>query len=295
MGAIILATGIHQDPKVNSSIENAIAAAKKCIAQANIQAEDIDLLINTGVYRDQNTIEPGIVMLIQKRLGINLDYVKAGTGKAAFGFDLMNGGIGTLNAMKIADSFLQSDAARYVLIVSGETHPSQRNVEGFPYSTMGSAILIAKNTDPQRGFQGFSFRSKPHAKGGINGYLEFRNMGTDGRNLMTIERAPDYIAAARELAVRLCKDYLLEKKKPAKDFRLISSQLDLHFAQDLAKEVGFDPQSTLSLYESYGDVHSATFGLGFHQLTEKKLPKNSPVLFVGAAAGLDAGVVHYVS
>ncbi|MBC7530439.1 MAG: hypothetical protein H7318_02610 [Oligoflexus sp.] len=296
MGAIILATGISTDKSVKSSIDHAAIAAKQCIANAKIKAEDITLIINNGNFRDSNIVEPAIALLIQKQLGINLDFIKANNGKDAFGLDLMNGGIGALNAMKIADAFLQSDFTRYVLIVGGDSHPSNNNPADFPYTTVGSAILLGKNADPKRGFQGFDFKSEEFAGQGRLAYFEAKNMGADGRNRLTVKSAPGYIPAALKLAANTARSFVEAHKIPTAKLTLISSQLDAAFAKGLGKEIGLPSAAAMDLFSQFGDTHSSTFGVGYHQLQKQGLTKpGSQILFVGAAAGLDSGVAHYVS
>lgn len=295
MGSIILGTGISTEKSILSSVQHAIVAAQNCLTQANVQAEDVALIINTGVFRDKNIVEPAMALLIQKELGMNSDYVKAGTGKNAFGLDLINGGIGTLNAFKVADSFVQSGATRYALIVSGDTHPSHQPPADFPYTTVGSAILIGKNTDERRGFQGFAFQSEKHEGQGRVAYLDGRNMGDKGRDLMTIETASGYFSAALKLAERVAKSLIEKAKLDVSEIQIVSSQLSAQFAIDLGRAIGAAPESSPKLFESYGDTHSSSFGLGFHTLQkEGRTKKGSKVLFVGAAAGIDSGAAFYV-
>jgi 3-oxoacyl-[acyl-carrier-protein] synthase-3 len=295
MGAVILGAGISNDKSVKGSVEHAILAAKECLKIAKVEADDVDFIINTGIYRENNIVEPAVAMLIQKELGMNGDYVKAGTGKDAFGFDLLNGGIGALNALKIADSMLESGAVRYVLIVGGDSHPSNTDVAGFPYTTVGSAILLGKGKDPKKGIQGSAFRSKQHAGQGRMSYIEMQHVGVSGRQSITITTDQNYIPAARDLAIELAKDYIQKNKLNAGELQLISTQLSEDFSKELAKSIGVSAESSLNLFTKFGDVHSAVFGLGFHQLQSlKKASSGTQVLFLGAGAGLDAGVVHYV-
>ena len=295
MGAIILASGISTDKSITNSVEHAVIAAKQCIASAKIQAEDIALIINNGVYRSKNIVEPAIALLIQKELGINLDFVKAANGKDAFGLDLMNGGIGALNAMKVADSFLQSDAVRYVLIVGGDCHPSEKSPSDYPYTTLGSALLLGKGTDAMRGFQGFAFKSEQFSNQGRQGYIECLNIGTNGRNRMTIKTDPGFLPAVMKLAANTARTYIEKNDLNLKTVNVICSQLGKGFAQSLCKEIGVSEGATLDLFEQFGDSHSATFGVGYYQLQKQGLTKSgTQLLFVGAASGIDSGVAHYV-
>jgi len=295
MGALIIGTGISTDKTEKSSIQHAVIAAKECMAKAKVLAEDVDFIINTGIYREKNIFEPAVALLIQKELGMNGDYVKANNGKDAIGFDLMNGGIGALNAFKIADSLLQSGAVRHVLIIGGEAHPSGKDVSGFPYTTLGSAILLAKNVDAKRGFQGFDFRSRQIEGQGRIGFLDMTNVGPNGRDSMTIKTHPGYIPAAKALATELAKEFISKNKIKTEGLHLIASQLDESFGKEIAKGLDVAPEFALNLFKDFGDVNSATFGLGFNQLQKlKKRDAGTEVLFLGAAAGIDSGVAHYI-
>ena len=46
----------------NSSIKRSALAVQECIARADVEA--IDLLVNSGIYRDDNFVEPAAAALI---------------------------------------------------------------------------------------------------------------------------------------------------------------------------------------------------------------------------------------
>ncbi|WP_052745673.1 beta-ketoacyl-[acyl-carrier-protein] synthase family protein [Allosalinactinospora lopnorensis] len=154
MGTIISATAVSTDPAVHSSIEHASLAAGDCLDRAGITADQVDLMVNTGVYRDANMSEPAMAAMIQKNVGVNLDYLQNPTAKPAFSFDLMNGACGVLNAVQVGAGFVESGSAEYVLVVSGDAHPSNDPAEarrtGFPYATMGAAMLLGRTWTKER-------------------------------------------------------------------------------------------------------------------------------------------------
>jgi 3-oxoacyl-[acyl-carrier-protein] synthase-3 len=88
MGTIIRSTGICKDPSNLSILDLAESAGEQCIASAGIDKKDIDLVISTGIYRDDNVVEPAMAALIQQRLGINL---KIDWNHRTFAFDILNG------------------------------------------------------------------------------------------------------------------------------------------------------------------------------------------------------------
>ena len=73
------------------------AAARSCLERAHRSADDIELLINAGVYFDRNISEPAIAALIQEDIGANLEQV-AGAGQGTLSFDVRNGACGLLTA-----------------------------------------------------------------------------------------------------------------------------------------------------------------------------------------------------
>ena len=76
MGVIIKETAISNNGYITSSIEHAVVASEACIKRAGIDRNDIDLIINIGLYREENISEPAMAPLIQKRLGINENIIK---------------------------------------------------------------------------------------------------------------------------------------------------------------------------------------------------------------------------
>ena len=88
MGTAIASTAVSTDPAIHSSIAHASTAATECLRRAGVRPEQVDLLINAGVYRDSNMAEPAMAALIQKNVGVNLDYVE--DPNPCFSFDLMN-------------------------------------------------------------------------------------------------------------------------------------------------------------------------------------------------------------
>jgi 3-oxoacyl-[acyl-carrier-protein] synthase III len=54
----------------HSALHLAVRAAKDCLQQAGRDPHDVDLLVNTGIYRDRNLGEPALAA-IQQDIGAN--------------------------------------------------------------------------------------------------------------------------------------------------------------------------------------------------------------------------------
>ncbi len=53
----------------HSALHLAVSAAQTCLERAGRNADDLDLLVNVGLYRDRNLGEPALAALIQEDIG----------------------------------------------------------------------------------------------------------------------------------------------------------------------------------------------------------------------------------
>lgn len=86
----------------------AIRAWEKCLLESSILKDDIDLMIFASASQD--ITEPATANIIQKEMKLNCPV-----------FDVKNACNSFMNAIDIADWFIQSDKYKNILIVSGET------------------------------------------------------------------------------------------------------------------------------------------------------------------------------
>lgn len=89
--------------------DGAVAAAHEAITQAGISAEQIGLIINTSVTRDN--FEPAVAVAIHDRLNLP---------RHAMNFDITNACLGFVNGITVAASMIDAGAINYALIVDGE-------------------------------------------------------------------------------------------------------------------------------------------------------------------------------
>ena len=98
----------------HSALHLAVAAGKACLQRAGREPDDVDLLINTGIYRDKNLAEPALAALIQKDIGANTEDPRE-DAHGTFSFDIANGTCGVLTALQIVDGFLRSHTIKCAL------------------------------------------------------------------------------------------------------------------------------------------------------------------------------------
>ncbi|TCJ97066.1 hypothetical protein [Nocardia alba] len=291
MGIRIRATGTSTSTDTHSVVTHSGRAAAQCLERAGVRPDQVGVLINTGVFRDSNTVEPAVAALIQKAAGIGLDYTKA--DPRTFSFDLMNGAVGVVNAVQVAGSVLTTGSTEHVLIVAGDTHPSLARSSAdaeFPYATSGAALLLEQVDDPE-GFGPVHTATAPGTPAG-QAYVDTAAMGTVGRTLMTVEREPDYedriLAVATDVAHSALTD--LDTATVA----LIASTPSPRFPGRLADALGIDQAAVRVPDLSDGDPHTAALPLAYARANaEGTLAGYTHVLFVAAGAGPSAAATLY--
>ncbi|GGM60060.1 hypothetical protein GCM10012275_34030 [Longimycelium tulufanense] len=299
MGTTIKATAVSADPALNSSIRHASTAATRCLERAGISTDQVDLLINAGVYRDRNMAEPAMAALIQKEVGINLDYIEHPTPTPGFSFDLMNGACGMLNAVQVADAYLRSGNAEYALVVSGDAHPGNgsardKDTHQFPYAASGAAMLLQRGLDTEAGFGRVRVRVSAGARRGVEGYLPVSTMGTEGRRRITVQQDDDYVDQLVALAAEAVREYVQVENVDLTGTLLVTSRPTPDFAIQLAQRLGVPEESALTATGVEGDPHSSALTFAYEEaVASGQVRAHEQLLFVAAGAGMTTACALY--
>ncbi|MEV5838635.1 hypothetical protein [Nocardia sp. NPDC052112] len=256
MQTTILAAAVNADLDTGSYFELAARAAASCLEQAGVAPEQIGMLINAGVFRDQNISEPAVSALIQKRIGIGLEYAPGRV--PAFSFDLMNGGTGLLHAIATAECFLVNGEVSYALLVAGDTHPStERHVDGFPYSTSAAAILLG--TSGTTGGFGVLHTTDTAGPADPTAWVAMGEVGAHGRSAMSTRAGTDDLVELAAVAVRDC---LTAEGLDVEDFAegravLLAPTWTLAFRTRLAAALGLTAEAIVGVDPSVDNPYSA--------------------------------------
>lgn len=281
-----------------SSIGMAVFAAKNCLTQAGLPMQNIDLLINIGVFRDNNIIEPAMAPLIQKELGMNPDPVRNGCLKrSTFSFDINDGECGFLTAVHVADAFFKSGSAKYALVVAGDIHPSKTDHSDFPFQSVACAILLAHTEDVNSGFSGFHFKTSANGSFGFSANVDLMANGLKSRECMTFtieDQYHDHLAGFTSEMMR--EVFQSGRINPSDIDYVLTSQQAKGFGRAVAHAAGLNGRSqVVDLYDQYGDTHTSSLILSYHHLVCDGLTKkNDRILFMSAGSGLSAACSLYV-
>ena len=135
------------------------AATRACLAHAGREPGDIDMLINAGVYREDNMGEPALAALVQEDIGANRGQPPT-EGHGTFSFDLINGMCGVLSAIQLETSFLHSGVIQLGAIVTSDVDPNSTDPRSVPFRAAGGAMLLRWD-DTIAGFTDFGSETFP--------------------------------------------------------------------------------------------------------------------------------------
>ncbi|MEU6862300.1 hypothetical protein ABZ924_03315 [Streptomyces sp. NPDC046876] len=277
MGIVITAaaTATHTDPGTPASaVDLAGRAARSCLDSARVSASGVGVLINVGVYREHNTFEPALSALVQKQVGINLDYLADPQPSPGFSFDLMNGACGVLSAVQAGQALLATGTTERLLITAADVHPGGNAAADpdYPYADLAGALLLERAADPGTGFGPVRHYGADGADGAFDteGYLDLDTMGTAGRSRITVRRTPGHETRAGELAAAAVASYAEE------------------FGLDLDRTLVVGPRTTAADGPQglTGEPHTAAPVLGYRRALDGVRPEDCDgLLFVTAGAG----------
>ncbi|MFJ1703809.1 hypothetical protein [Kitasatospora sp. NPDC088346] len=273
-------------------------ASRACLAEARISPDAVGALINVGVYREHNTFEPAVGALVQKEVGINLDYLAHPVAGAAFSFDLMNGACGVLNAVQVAQAMLLTGSTERVLITAADVHPGGRAEldDDYPYADLGAALLLERSATADGGF-GPVRTAGSDEDSATAGYLPTAGMGAGGRARITVRRDHGFAEQLLDLAVDTAAEYARTEGLDLRRTLVVSSRPTADFAQRLAGRLGLPESSVLAPDApdgAEGLPHTAAPILGYLRAVDQGLPADvDQILFVAVGAGPSAVCVSY--
>ena len=272
----------------HSALRLAVSAAKDCLQRAGCDPNELDLVVNAGIYRDRNLGEPALAALIQDDIGANPEDPHD-DAHGTFSFDIANGTCGVLTALQIVDGFLRTHSIRRALVVASDADPGHGMSEHFPFSAAGAALLCGW-TDDSYGLSGVSWVNANDAADGAEifsatvGFADARNVLRFNQSAAMDER---FAAAAAE-AAHACLD---AQSARLSDIDMIVAAPARHgYRTALSSRLGV-PVDQISVADDQR-MHTAALAAAFERQSDR-LPADAQVLFVAAGAGITAGAALY--
>jgi 3-oxoacyl-[acyl-carrier-protein] synthase-3 len=290
MGSRIVSAGVAAGRgPAPSSVALEVSAAKACLRRAKVAADEVGLLVNAGVYRDRNIVEPAIASFIQRKLGAN---VTLNGTSGTFSFDISNGACGVVTGLMLVDGFLDSGVTRYGIVVAGDAEPLPGQNVGYEYAPSASALLLT----PAAADEGFvAFRSDA-VTGALDSYGGRLVWGAqdrgDHRLVMTVSDtyADECLAAALDSLHALLEEASLA---PADVDLVVPSQTPPQLVSGLRAATGLG-EKVIDVTGDYGNVHTAGVGMAFDRaLRDGRVAPGGHVVFLTVGAGIATSLALY--
>jgi 3-oxoacyl-[acyl-carrier-protein] synthase-3 len=296
MGTIIEASAIataQRWPHAAGALKLADAAARACLERAGRSADEVDLLINAGIYHDKLLNEPAFAALIQEDIGANPDH-PPGAPHGTFSFDVANGACGLLTGFHVIDGLLAGGTAELGMVVASDMDPEPGVSRGFGFPPVGGAVLL-RNDDTRAGFAAFQFATFPEFAELFQSSVEWREDARrgvhHGRNILTVEIADSYAERALECAEATTRELADAQALDLAEVDLLIATASVSgFADGLAARLGIAAERVASPANALVGAHTAAPAVA---LESAGLAASHAALFVSAGAGISVAAALY--
>ena len=280
-------TGIKERRIANenqTASDLAYEASKVALGRADLNAEDIDLIITATVTGDMPF--PSTACILQDKLG----------AKKAAAFDINAACSGFLYSLYVADSFIRSGMHKKILVVGTEVLSKITDWEDRTTCILfgdGAGAVIVEPTTEDRGIISMSINSDgslwdllhmpaggskiPASRESVDNKLHFIKM----RGNETFKLA---VRALEDLVIRILEENKLD---PSQISLLIPHQANLRIIQATADRLGIPMEKVLINIDKYGNTSAASIPIALDEaVTSERVNEADYILLEAFGGGL---------
>jgi amino acid adenylation domain-containing protein len=271
-------------------VDLAVQAARACVDHSGLDPAELGLMIYSGVYRDDFIAEPAIAALVAGELGVN-DDIESPDGRKTLAFDVLNGGVGFLNACQVAVQMIGAGRAEHAMVVASEVE--NNTTEGghplYGLHETGSAVILGR-TGGAAGFGRFVFHQHPEYGGALTTYFQQR----DGQSWLQIDRDPNLSAHYLDCIPPAVEELLkLEELDSSEIAAVFPPHLCSADRAELAGRLRI-PSSRFVDLAADTDLFSSSLPYGLQHAWRHKLVKPGDIgLIVSVGSGVQVGCATY--
>jgi 3-oxoacyl-[acyl-carrier-protein] synthase-3 len=239
-----------------------IPAAQQCLNKRGITASELDCIVVATVTPDY--VFPSTASLVQAGIG----------ARNAWGFDLSAACCGFIVALIVATRFVESGAARRILVCGADKMTSIAN-----YQDRTSAVLFGDGAGVALVEQ-----SEDESVGIIDHLAHM-----DGRHA----KSTVFKAASKDI-VDITQELLERNGMTADDMRwFVPHQANLRIIDAVGERLGLDPARVMCNIQRYGNTSSATIPLCLSEWMEKgELHRGDNVVLSSFGAGFTSASLY---
>lgn len=272
------------------SVELARVAAESSLARSGHPRAEVDVLVHTGIYREEHICEPALAAMIAGKLGIN-DTLKSKTGRRTVAFDLVNGTVGALNACHAVQHLFAESGAGVALITSGdiENNADAPGRELLGLREAGAALVLDATAAGTVGFGEFLFTSSADVAA-----LSVEARHSNGVYLSRIQR-DDLEDVFRTALVNIAQEILLRSALTIDDIGwVVAPQRSSEFLAALAAALGVPRERMVDACGDQGDLYTSSLAFAFAEIERVGPPApGDRALVLAVGSGIQAGAAIY--
>jgi 3-oxoacyl-[acyl-carrier-protein] synthase-3 len=294
---IISRTGIkvrHVTTDNESTAFLAIEAAKRALAEANIEGSDLDIIILATITPEM--VFPSTACFVQSAL----------RAKKAWVFDLAAACSGFIYGVAVAQQFLQSGRYRNALVIGAETLTKitdwSDRTSCILFGDGAGAVVLQRCQDGRRGVMYSTMSADGDGWQSLNcqaygsRYPADKELDDPKKIYMEIRGREVYQQAVRRI-VETVTDSLEHCGLTTDDIKMvISHQMNGRIIESAAKRLKLPEEKVYINIDEYGNTSAASVPIAFDECVKKgKIKRGDIVIFVAFGAGLTwgANVLEY--
>ncbi len=279
------------------SSDMAALAGKDALTNAHLAPQDMDMVIFAAASDD--ITEPATANIVQEKLGCTNASV----------FDVKNACNSFLNALDIAQAFVQTGRARRILVTTGEVLSPSINwhiddakdlylkFAGLTLGDGGGACVVAASDEVGRGIlpgrfvsDGSQWRLSTMLSGGTlmrhdTSKMYFESESKKMQALAVNAIPPLLRQVNEELGWDMARDVAL----------VIPHQVSRRVIELISKKTGYPLERCVMTLDKVGNTAAASMPIALSiALEEGRIQPGDKILLVGGAAGFSAGVVPII-
>jgi 3-oxoacyl-[acyl-carrier-protein] synthase III len=282
-----LVTGGDETPRDASSM--LAAAAQSCLLGSRYSRHQIELTINTGVYRNEFLCEPAVASIVAGKL-------RNGNGHGAaptLAFDLTGGALGALQACDVAVNMIATGKARNAMVLAAEIEinrgidPSRR----VGLEETASALILEASSETGPGFGRFLFQSfTQHLKS-----FTSHSAVDEGKTVLCLEKSATFEAECIECICDTVDRLLaLEGLCRSRIAVLLPPLVSRPFVSRLAETLRVSSDRVVQPPNASRDLYTSSLAFAFKSARESgRVQPGDLGLIVGVGSGIQVGCAIY--
>ena len=279
-------------PRPVDSMDHLQLASQSCLDQSDYVANDMGLLIYSGVYRSEYLMEPAYAALLAGKLNMNATLTDPDR-QPMLAFDIFNGSIGFLNACYIAQQMIADGKCKQAMVAASET---ENNIDHGYEQRLGvketaSAMILDQHPEPGKGFSQFLFEYAPAE---VQTYVTKASTEMI-RPRMIIEKALDLEEKYIQVIVPLVHRLLEQEGITLEDIDpIFPPQVSPSFIERLSEELGIPLEKFVVVGGDGPDLFSSSLPLALdHAQQTGRIRSGETGLIIAVGSGIQVGGCLY--